>query len=556
MDCSVKSGEAIEVNYENNATVVAEGNITGTKVNDSDLSHYKIEAKPSIKIEKSTNGADADTEAEAVVLNYGDSVTWSYRVTNRGSEPLKNIVVKDDKEGNVTCPKATLDINESMDCSVKSGEAIAGKYVNEAIVTAEDLEGKIVTDKDLSHYIGTLCLGDKVWLDSNYNHIKDNNEIGLDGVSVKLYDDSGAVIAETITNSSGDYKFCGLEPADYRVEFVKSSLPKGYVFVKQYVGDSSKDSNANIDTGMSDTIHLTTKDDMTIDAGVFPAACIGNKVWEDLNGNGIQDENEPGIEGVKVQVLDKDAKPIKNVYGEDVNKQITDSNGTFKECLLRPKFEYRVKFTNPNKQYEVTVKDNGDDSVDSDIDAQEGLSEPILLQDGENNMVLAAGYIKTICLGDYMWYDKNLNGVQDDGEGSGVTNMTVTLLDANGNIAKDVHGNEVKPIKTDSNGKYKFCHLQPAKDYKIKFEIPESYLPTTPKQGSSSKDSDANSEGIIEVKNPVKDDMTLDTGIYCECDDYKVNPQEHKSLKASALDIAGIILMLTTIGLFARRRED
>ena len=29
-------------------------------------------------------------------------------------------------------------------------------------------------------------------------------------------------------------------------------------------------------------------------------ACLGNFVWNDLNGNGIQDAGEPGIDGVKV----------------------------------------------------------------------------------------------------------------------------------------------------------------------------------------------------------------------------------------------------------------
>ena len=34
-------------------------------------------------------------------------------------------------------------------------------------------------------------------------------------------------------------------------------------------------------------------------------ASVGNNVWEDLNNNGLQDENEPGVEGVSVNLLSK-----------------------------------------------------------------------------------------------------------------------------------------------------------------------------------------------------------------------------------------------------------
>ncbi len=32
-------------------------------------------------------------------------------------------------------------------------------------------------------------------------------------------------------------------------------------------------------------------------------ASIGNFVWDDLNGNGIQDAGEPGIDGVEVTLM-------------------------------------------------------------------------------------------------------------------------------------------------------------------------------------------------------------------------------------------------------------
>ena len=51
--------------------------------------------------------------------------------------------------------------------------------------------------------------------------------------------------------------------------------------------------------------------------------------------------------------------------------------------------------------------------------------------------------------------------------------------------------------------------------------------------------------------------MTLDLGIYCECDDYEVHPEEYKSVGAPALSVFGGALAILAIALMvARRREE
>ena len=62
MTCTAPAGTAEPGQYENLATATATG--TGGTVRDSDPSHY-FGAEPSIDIEKSTNGADADAAARA-----------------------------------------------------------------------------------------------------------------------------------------------------------------------------------------------------------------------------------------------------------------------------------------------------------------------------------------------------------------------------------------------------------------------------------------------------------------------------------------------------------
>ncbi len=81
--------------YENYAVVTTgPGGPTST-----DLSHYcNPEGVPGIKIKKYTNGADADTPDTAALLNAGDTVTWTYIVTNTGTLPFAagQVVITDD----------------------------------------------------------------------------------------------------------------------------------------------------------------------------------------------------------------------------------------------------------------------------------------------------------------------------------------------------------------------------------------------------------------------------------------------------------------------------
>ncbi|NES77280.1 MAG: hypothetical protein F6K06_16410 [Okeania sp. SIO1H4] len=87
-----------DVIYKNIGTVVADD------VTDEDPSHYvngePDPQDPGIDIEKFTNGVDADTIEEAVEIAAGETVTWTYEVTNTGDLPFdeNEVVVTDDQE--------------------------------------------------------------------------------------------------------------------------------------------------------------------------------------------------------------------------------------------------------------------------------------------------------------------------------------------------------------------------------------------------------------------------------------------------------------------------
>jgi hypothetical protein len=113
---------------------------------------------PSVKIEKSTNGEDAD-EAPGPTIVVGSAVTWQYVVSNTGTINLTNVTVLDDRNVAVTCPSTLLAVGQSMTCT-GAGVATAGQYRNVGTVTANSASGT-VTDSDPSHYFGQLPVTDE-----------------------------------------------------------------------------------------------------------------------------------------------------------------------------------------------------------------------------------------------------------------------------------------------------------------------------------------------------------------------------------------------------------
>ena len=239
MECDMKIGTANSVNYTNNATVRAKGKFSGKEVRNSDASHYKIFSDVDISIKKATNGDDADTQDNAVEIIWGDDVRWSYVVKNTGKEQLKNISVSDDKEGMITCPKTTLDSNESMTCTIKRGIANKASYVNMATVTAKSsILGLNVANTDTSYYkVTTAHIGDYFWIDKNANGIQETNEKPLIGGKIELFDGNSQPVTDVhgnhsvITDNNGKYGFY-VKPGTYQVKFTipDDSTYEGYVF--------------------------------------------------------------------------------------------------------------------------------------------------------------------------------------------------------------------------------------------------------------------------------------------------------------------------------------
>jgi len=63
---------------------------------------------------------------------------------------------------------------------------------------------------------------------------------------------------------------------------------------------------------------------LTVDFGFFGPVSLGNRVWFDVNDNGIQDAEEQGIARVEVCLLDKAGDPVKDGLGNAMGT-VTDT---------------------------------------------------------------------------------------------------------------------------------------------------------------------------------------------------------------------------------------
>jgi hypothetical protein len=163
-------------------------------------------------------------------------------------------------------------------------------------------------------YRGTASLGNLVWEDLNGNGRFDVGEPGLDGVTVQLYYDANNdgvfspselanPLLTTTTAGGGLYAFNNLAAGNYQVQF--GTLP-GYVRTtpNSPVATAATDSNAAVADGFTATITLANgENNDTIDAGLYRLITLGDRVYYDANGNGVQDSGEPGIVGVPITVV-------------------------------------------------------------------------------------------------------------------------------------------------------------------------------------------------------------------------------------------------------------
>ncbi len=363
-------------------------------------------------------------------------------------------------------------------------------------------------------------IGDYVWHDKDVDGIQDANEPGIANVVVELLDGSGNLITTTTTDANGKYEFANLANGTYKVRVASSNYASGgvlesttqtkwYSTKKNQGSDDAKDSDANKNESV--TVTLNCNDNLTIDFG-FYKTCVSVIKTAD------KQTYEPG-------------DVITYTFTVENCGDITLSGGVdFYDALLNPTAPHKIHNISPVNPGEVksftrtyTVKEEDCGDLVNTVTA---IGHPI---DGSANVEFTSSVTVFIdctepCLnkiGDYVWHDKDVDGIQDANE-PGIANVVVELLDGSGNL--------ITTTTTDANGKYEFANLANG-TYKVRVAssnyasggVLESttqtkWYSTKKNQGSDdAKDSDANKNESVTVTLNCNDNLTIDFGFYKTC---------------------------------------
>ena len=157
-------------------------------------------------------------------------------------------------------------------------------------------------------------------------------------------------------------------------------------------------------------------------------------MFTDLNGNGVQDAGEPGIPGVRVNLVS---------MAGFVADTVTDADGNYAFEVDAGDFTCEIDGTNfaAGGPLEGRTSTTGGETIaDTVVD--------------DNRLDYDFGYdgVATGSIGDFVWFDDNTNGLQDELPASGLAGITVELTAPSGGTQTAI---------TDANGFYLFESLGP-----------------------------------------------------------------------------------------------
>ena len=415
----------------NTASVTGDTPSGGTPGDDSTVT-VTSDGAPSIQLVK--------TASLTGVAKAGDTMTYTFDVTNTGNLTLTGVTVTDPMSGLTLdgCDFGTLAPGQHVTCTgtytVSQPDIDGGFITNTATATGQPPTGDQVTDNatvttnlpvapklSISKSVDTTdvtqvgqVLTYTFTATNTGNVTLDNVNItddALPGIVLNGCDAIGVLAPSASASCTGTYT---VQAADLDAGSL-TNVAVGHATTPPTPGGPTPP--PQIPDVPSNPVTATDQD-----------AIIGNFVWDDLNGNGIQDPGEPGIAGVAVTLVRPNTDGTSQTY-----QTVTAANGHY--TLSAPPSGdtgYTITFQIPTGMV-ATAPNQGTPGNDSVIDAT-GTVADVVGVGGQTNNDVDAGFYTPVNVNGVVWNDVNHDGTMDDGEtfASGVT-VTVTGTDGLGN---------------------------------------------------------------------------------------------------------------------------
>ena len=152
-----------------------------------------------------------------------------------------------------------------------------------------------------------------VYLDDDFSGIQNGNEKIVTSYVVKLFDTEGNLAAMDKTSVKGRYELKDVPPGDYTLSV---TALKDYAFTR--LGEGNVILNRTNGEGYSEVFHLDLKETKTgMDIGMIRPGTVSGYVFADRNDNGVRDEGENGLPGVKVRLMGEEGEAFSAEIGTD-----------------------------------------------------------------------------------------------------------------------------------------------------------------------------------------------------------------------------------------------
>ncbi|MEM1335531.1 MAG: SdrD B-like domain-containing protein, partial [Actinomycetota bacterium] len=323
-------------------------------------------------------------------------------------------------------------------------------------------------------YTGAGSIGDALWLDVEADGTRDLGEAGLPGALVTLtwagedgvFGTADDVVFPTQTTApDGNYLFENLPAGEFQVDV--AGTPAGLFPTADPDGGSDDTSQLTLSPGEVDLDQDFGYVGRVID-GV--SAGVGDTIFIDLDGDGVQDVGEPGVEGVTVTVVTAGVDGVLGTADDITITTETDENGQYLVTGL------------PSGPTSVTydVDDLPDGYVpDSDLDGGDLVTATVDLGEGETRLDVDFGIVGDATITGTVWTDLDADGVIDAGE-AGIPGVQVEVTWAG------PAGPVTIIVTTDDQGRWSLDDIPPG-DWTTQVvlaTVPPELVPTTPTDGS------------------------------------------------------------------------
>ncbi|MDH3499288.1 MAG: carboxypeptidase regulatory-like domain-containing protein [Acidimicrobiia bacterium] len=253
-----------------------------------------------------------------VVITLADGSTMTVATNANGDWSVTGVAVGnitanvDEADSNFPTGHVLTTANDPQPVTVVAGSTVAGAPVG---------------------YAPTGSIAGVAWVDANGNGVRGGSEPRSGGIVVSLWNDTNAdgsvdtVVGTRTTAADGSYLFDGLVAGTYQVRF---SLPvTSKTTITNLGSDDTVDSDVNR-AGRTGIIALAAGQVITnVDAGWYQPVSIGDSVWSDVDGDGVQDSGEPGAAGVTVIAIWGGADGVVGTSDDETYTATTDATGFY-----------------------------------------------------------------------------------------------------------------------------------------------------------------------------------------------------------------------------------